>query len=59
MDKMFLNSDGEMPLLSAGMSDIVMDDDLLQKFLNDPNMLDGISGTDTSFPELILSPWQS
>lgn len=56
MDKALLKSDGEIPLLSAGISDMVMDDDLLQKFLSDPNMLDIIGSTDPCLPELILSP---
>lgn len=56
MEKALLTSDGEMPLLSAGMSDMVMDEDLLQKYLNDPNMLEGLSGVDSGLPELILTP---
>lgn len=62
MDKVLLNDDGDLPLplLSAGAPaspDIAMDDDLLQRFLSDPNMLEGLDLTeDTSFAELILSP---
>ncbi|XP_076124435.1 signal transducer and activator of transcription 2 isoform X1 [Alosa pseudoharengus] len=52
MDK-FLNCDGETPLLSGGVSD--MDEDLLQKYLDDPNMLDGMNMPETSLPDLILS----
>ncbi|KAL2091036.1 hypothetical protein ACEWY4_013299 [Coilia grayii] len=54
LDDVFLHGDANMALLGAGAPDTGADDDLLQKFLSDPNMLQGMGLIDdNSLPGLL------